>query len=128
MLMDYTTLKHVHMGCAALSGALFLLRGSWMLAGSSMLQRKWVRIAPHLVDTLLLASAVTLALWSRQYPGGQPWLTAKLVALVGYVVLGSVALKRGRTQQQRLAAFIGALALFAYIVAVAVTKRPLPFM
>jgi uncharacterized membrane protein SirB2 len=121
--MDYLSLKHFHMTCAALSGSLFLLRGAWMLRGSSMLQAKWVRIAPHVVDTLLLASAIGLAAWSRQYPGQQPWLTAKVGALLGYIVLGSIALKRGRSKGQRLAAFAGALALFAYIVLVATTKR-----
>jgi uncharacterized membrane protein SirB2 len=126
--MDYLQLKHFHMGCAALSGSLFLLRGTWMLRASSMLQAKWVRITPHVVDTLLLASAIGLAVWSHQYPGQQPWLTAKLLALFGYIVLGTIALKRGRTNGQRQAAFAAALALFAYIVIVAVTKRPLPFL
>jgi len=121
--MDYLGLKHFHMGCAALSGSLFLLRGAWMLRASGMLQQRWVRIAPHIVDTLLLASAIGLAVWSQQYPGQQAWLTAKVLALLGYIVLGTIALKRGRTRGQRLAAFIGALALFAYIVTVAVTKR-----
>ncbi|MCS0590429.1 SirB2 family protein [Massilia norwichensis] len=121
--MDYLGLKHFHMGCAALSGSLFLLRGVWMLRASGMLQQRWVRIAPHIVDTLLLASAIGLAVWSQQYPGQQAWLTAKVLALLGYIVLGTIALKRGRTRGQRLAAFIGALALFAYIVTVAVTKR-----
>ncbi|MGZ5202998.1 MAG: SirB2 family protein [Telluria sp.] len=124
--MDYPSLKHFHMGCAALSGSLFLLRGAWMLRASPLLRQRWVRIAPHVVDTLLLASAIGLALWSRQYPGQQPWLTAKLAALLGYIVLGSVALKRGRTPGQRRAAFVAALLLFAYIVTVAITKRPLP--
>jgi uncharacterized membrane protein SirB2 len=121
--MDYLGLKHFHMSCAALSGSLFLLRGVWMLRASPLLQAKWVRIAPHIVDTLLLASAIGLATWSQQYPGQQPWLTAKVGALLGYIVLGSIALKRGRTRGQRLAAFAGALALFAYIVLVATTKR-----
>jgi uncharacterized membrane protein SirB2 len=121
--MDYLGLKHFHMTCAALSGSLFLLRGVWMLRASSMLQAKWVRIAPHIVDTLLLASAIGLAAWSHQYPGQQPWLTAKVSALLGYIVLGSIALKRGRSKGQRLAAFAGALALFVYIVLVATTKR-----
>jgi uncharacterized membrane protein SirB2 len=125
--MDYLSLKHFHMGCAALSGTLFLLRGKWMLRASPMLQQKWVRIAPHVVDTLLLASAIGLAVWSHQYPGQQPWLTVKLVALLGYIVLGSIALKRGRTKGQRQAALVAALALFFYIAAVAVTKRPIPF-
>jgi uncharacterized membrane protein SirB2 len=125
--MDYQSLKHFHMGCAALSGSFFLLRGVWMMRASGMLQRRWVRVAPHVVDTLLLASAIGLAVWSHQYPGQQPWLTAKVLALLGYIVLGSVALKRGRTKTQRQAAFAAALALFAYIVSVAVTKRPFPF-
>ena len=125
--MDYLSLKHFHMGCAALSGTLFLLRGKWMLRASPMLQQKWVRIAPHVIDTLLLASAIGLVIWSHQYPGRQPWLTAKIVALLGYIVLGSIALRRGRTKEQRLAAFVAALALFLYIAMVAVSKRPFPF-
>jgi uncharacterized membrane protein SirB2 len=125
--MDYQSLKHFHMGCAALSGTLFLLRGRWMLRASPMLQQTWVRIAPHVIDTLLLASAIGLVVWSHQYPGQQPWLSAKLLALVGYIVLGTIALKRGRTKGQRQAAFVAALALFLYIVAVAATKQPLPF-
>lgn len=125
--MDYLSLKHFHMSCAAMSGTLFLLRGKWMLRASPMLQQKWVRIVPHVVDTLLLASAIGLVVWSHQYPGQQPWLSAKVLALLGYIVLGSIALKRGRTKKQRLAAFVAALALFLYIGMVAVTKRPFPF-
>jgi uncharacterized membrane protein SirB2 len=121
--MDYLSLKHFHMTCAALSGSLFLLRGVWMLRASAMLQQRWVRVAPHIVDTLLLASAIGLAAWSHQYPGRQPWLTAKVLALLGYIVLGSIALKRGRMKGQRSAALVAALLLFAYIVTVAITKR-----
>ncbi len=125
--MEYLGLKHFHMTCAGLSGALFLLRGIWMMRASPMLQRKWVRIAPHVIDTLLLASAIGLSVWSGMRPGQQPWLTAKVVALVAYIVLGTIAIRRGRTQGQRTAAFVAALAVFGYIVAVAVTKDPLPF-
>ena len=126
--MDDTTLKHFHMGCAAASGSLFLLRGTWMLRDSALPQRRAVRIAPHVVDTLLLASAIALALWSGQYPGAHGWLTAKVLALAVYVVLGTIALKRGRTKTARAAAFAAALAVFAYIVAVAVTKHPVPLI
>ncbi|MDY0965492.1 SirB2 family protein [Massilia sp. CFBP9026] len=123
--MSYYALKHIHMTFAVLSGALFLVRGLWMLADSRRLEQRWVRIAPHVIDTLLLGSAIGLAVWSSQYPGQSPWLTAKLVALVAYIGLGTVALKRGRTRQVRALAFVGALACFAYILAVAVTKNPL---
>lgn len=123
--MNYFALKHLHVTFAALSGLLFLVRGIWMVSGSARLQQRWVKIVPHVVDTLLLASAIGLAVWSSQYPGQSPWLTAKVAALVAYIVLGAIALKRGRTKGMRTAAFIGALACFAYIVAVAVTRNPL---
>lgn len=125
--MTYIALKHIHMTFAVLSGLLFLLRGCWMMADSALLQRRWVKIAPHLIDTLLLASAVGLALRGGHNPFAQAWLSAKVVALVVYIVLGTVALKRGKTKSVRVAAFAGALAAFGYIVAVAVTKQPMPF-
>jgi len=124
--MDYLALKHFHMGCAAASGALFMLRGLWMLRASSALQQRWVRIVPHLIDTALLASAITLAVWSGQSPGSAPWLAAKLCALVVYIVLGTIAIKRGKTLAVRATAFVAALLVFAYIVAVAVTRQPWP--
>ena len=123
--MDYYALKHLHMTFAASSGALFLLRGLWMLSGSARLQRRWVRIAPHVVDTLLLASAIGLVVWSGQYPWRAPWLAAKLLALLLYIGLGTLALKRGRTPRVRALAFGAALACFGYIVAVALAKHPL---
>lgn len=123
--MPYIALKHLHLTFVALSGLLFLVRAIWMLRESPRLQQRWARIVPHIVDTLLLASAIGLAVASHQYPGQMPWLTAKVVALVAYIVLGSIALKRGRTRRARILALAGAVASFAYIVAVALTKNPL---
>ncbi|SHG72570.1 SirB2 family protein [Massilia sp. CF038] len=126
--MNYLLLKHVHMSLAALSGSLFLLRGLWMLAASPMLERAWVRSLPHMIDSLLLASAIGLAWWSGQLPWTSPWLGAKVIALIAYILLGSVALKYGRTRLQRGSAFFAALACFGYIGATAVTKNPLFFL
>ncbi|UTY59006.1 SirB2 family protein [Massilia sp. erpn] len=126
--MDYYTLKHIHMGCAALSGSLFLLRGCWMLADSPKLQQRWVKVAPHIVDSLLLLSALTMVFMSAQYPFVQGWLTAKVLALLVYIGLGTVAIKRGKTKSARVAALFGALVTFAYIAAVAVKKTPFPFL
>ena len=123
--MSYLLLKHLHMSLAAVSGSLFLLRGLWMLAASPMLQRGWVRSLPHLVDSLLLATAITLAWWSRQAPWTSPWLGAKVLALIAYILLGSVALRYGKTRAVRATAFIAALGCFAYIVITAITKNPL---
>lgn len=125
--MTYAWIKLVHMGSAALSFGLFFLRGVWMLHQPQHLQRRWVRIVPHVIDTVLLGSAVALAVLSRQYPGVQDWLSAKVVALLVYIVLGMIALKRGRTRTVRALAWLAALATFVYIVAVARTRSAWPF-
>jgi uncharacterized membrane protein SirB2 len=125
--MDYLTLKSLHVGCVAVSYALFLLRGIWMMRCPERLQLRWVRTLPHVVDTALLGSAVAMALMIRQYPFVAGWLTAKLLALLLYIVLGSIALKRGRTRKLRIAAWFAAQAVFLYIVAVALTRNPLPW-
>ena len=124
--MDYASLKIVHVGCVAASYALFVVRGIWMMRESSHLQHRWVRIVPHLVDTLLLASAVALAVMSHQYPLANGWLTAKVAGLLIYIGLGTVALKRGKTRRVRVRAWLAAQAGFFYIVAVAITRQPLP--
>lgn len=123
-MISYLMLKQLHVSAVAVSGCLFLLRGGWMLAGASLLQQRWVRIVPHLVDTVLLASAIALVLRSAQYPWQRPWLTAKLLALIAYIVLGSIALKRGRSYRVRVIALLAAISTFGYIVGVALTRSP----
>lgn len=110
-----------------LSIAGFAARGLLMLADSPILKSRFVRIAPHVVDTVLLASAVWLAWFLGQVPFVHGWITAKVLALVVYIVLGAIALKRGRTKRVRVPAFAGALACVAYIVAVALTRDPSPW-
>lgn len=124
--MSFLLLLRVHITMVTLSGSLFVLRGLWMLLDSPQLQRRWVKVIPHLVDTVLLASGVGLALAIHQYPLVDGWLTAKITALVVYILLGTVALKRGRTKPIRLTAWMLALATFIYIVGVARSQSPLP--
>lgn len=114
------------MTSAGLSISLFILRGIWMLRESPRLRERWVRIVPHVIDTVLLASAIAMVIISHQYPGQQPWLTAKVIALFAYIGLGTVALKRGRTRRTRILAWLAALLVFAYIVATALTRNPFP--
>lgn len=125
--MDYVAIKYVHIASAALSGSLFLLRGIWMMRESTMLQNRVVKILPHVVDTLLLASALIMVFWSGQYPFVQNWLTAKVLALIAYITIGTIALKRGRTRTLRVCAFFAALMVFFYILLVAITKRAIVF-
>ena len=124
--MDYLFIKNLHIASVVLSGSLFLLRGIWMLCDSAMLQRRWVRVVPHIVDTLLLTSAIIMMIMSGQYPFAQDWLTAKLLALFAYIGIGTVAL-RGRSKVVRVWAFIAALAVFSYIGSVAITRQVLVF-
>lgn len=124
MAVWYPLLKQIHLATVALTLALFLLRGWWMLRESPRLQDRWVRIVPHVNDTLLLASAVGLMLIVHQYPFVHGWLTAKVLGLVAYIVLGTIALKRGRTRRVRATAFAAALAVFGYIVTTALAHHP----
>ena len=121
-------LKYLHVTCVVLSISGYLLRGVWMMRASPWLQKKWVRIVPHVIDTLLLGSAILLAIEIRQYPFVQGWLTAKVLALAAYIVVGAIGLKYGRTKKIRIAAWLGAVAIFAYIVLVALTRQVLPFV
>jgi uncharacterized membrane protein SirB2 len=118
----YLLIKIVHMSCAMLSAAGFALRGYWMVAESSLLQSKPARILPHIVDTLLLLSAILLVVMSGQYPFVVAWVTIKIVLLVMYIVLGTLALKRGKTKQQRIAFLIASLLTIAAIFVVAALK------
>ena len=126
--MNYVSIKYVHIASAILSGSFFLLRGYWMMRESTMLQHRMVKILPHVVDTVLLASALVMVFWSAQYPFVQNWLTVKVFALIAYIVLGTVALKRGRTRSVRVCAFVAAIVVFAYIGLVAMTKQALVFV
>lgn len=122
--MDYLAIRHMHMGFAAISIALFALRGGLALAGADWRAWRPLRWLPHLNDTALLLAAITLAWVSGQYPFQQGWLTAKVLALVVYVVLGRQALRPGLRPARRAAWFMAALGSVFYIVAVAITRSP----
>lgn len=123
----YFAFKHVHMLCAVLSIVSFIIRGALAIKGSSVLQKKWVRIAPHIIDTVLILSAVGLMVSIQQYPFVNGWLTAKLLGLIVYIFLGVVTLKIAKSQPVRVAAYLLAIGTFGYIASVAMTKTPLPF-
>lgn len=127
MANSYLLLKHVHISCVICSGCLFALRAYWRWRRPAMLQRFWLKILPHLIDTVLLGSALLLAYRLGQYPLVAPWLTAKVLALCLYIVLGSLALKRLRRGWLSYSASIAALLCFAYIVSVALTRTIWPF-
>lgn len=97
MIPEYAVLKAVHVSCAAASYALFVVRGIWMMRDSTALRARWVRIVHHVIDTVLLASAIAMAVMTHQYPLANRWVTAKVAGLLVYIGLGTIALKRGKT-------------------------------
>ena len=121
-----TFLKPLHIVFAIVSVCGFMVRGYWMMRGSPRLHHPWVRIAPHAVDTLLLLTGVAMIFAFELYPTEQAWLATKLVAVIVYIVLGSIALKHGRTRTSRAIAFMAAIGVFVYIVVVAVQHNPAP--
>ena len=124
--MSYLAFKHLHLTCVGLSAALFFVRGLLMLWRPDALRASWPRITPHVVDTVLLVAAIGMLVTGRINPLDDPWLLAKIGALLVYIGLGTVALKRGRTRGVRLGAWLGALAVLLYIVSVALTKQVWP--
>lgn len=122
--MIYLALRDLHITCVILSGVGFFLRGIWRLVDSPLAQRRWAKILPHLVDTVLLSSAVALAVLSQQYPIEQAWLSAKVIGLLCYIVCGMAAFRSGRDKKKMAVFFVLALCSYAYIVSVALTRHP----
>jgi uncharacterized membrane protein SirB2 len=125
--MSYLAIKHLHLSCVVLSGLGFALRATWMWRASPLLQHPLARRLPHIIDSLLLGSALTLAWLSGQYPFVEGWLTAKVLGLLVYIGCGTIALKRGRTPSIRRYFVLLAGLSYAYIVGVALTRQPAIF-
>jgi len=120
-------LKLIHVITVGLSISGFTLRGIWMIRHSALLQSKWVRILPHINDTILLVSAVALVI-QKQYPISSPWLVAKIIALLLYIGLGMVAFRLGKTRAIKITAYAAAISVFVYIALVATFKTPFLFV
>lgn len=123
----YLALKHIHLTFVVLSLLAFFVRGIWLFMNSSMLSKKWVKILPHVISTILLVSGIVLAAHLSMSPGSQPWLMAKIIGLIAYIGLGVAAFKVPNPNARKLL-WISALIVFAYIVSVAISKNPLGFL
>lgn len=115
--MNYFLIKHLHVTAVGLSIVLFLIRAWWSITESSLLQARVVRILPHVVDTVLLVCGVILA---AMIGPNQPWILTKIVLLLVYIGVGTIAIKRGKTRRTRAIAAVISVAVFAYIVGVAI--------
>jgi uncharacterized membrane protein SirB2 len=124
----YLSLKWLHVGTVVTSGILFLWRLQLALRRPERLQMAAFRVVPHVIDTVLLVSGIGLVLLTSMYPFVQGWLTAKVFALIVYIILGSLALKRFSRPGARVGAGSTAIAVYAYMIAVAITKTPFPWV
>lgn len=124
----YSTLKFIHVCVALLTISGFLLRGYWMMTASTKLQQRWVRVLPHVLDTVFLLAGIGLIMTLHLQVMHSGWLLMKIAALIVYIVLGTIALKRGATRKIRVSAFILAILTFAYIIGVALSKSMLSWL
>lgn len=125
--MDYATVKLIHESAVTISFAGFFARGLGMLRNADWIRHRLAKTLPHIVDTVLIVSAVVLAWMLRLSPSNAPWIAAKIAGLVAYIAIGLVALRFGRTKPIRAGAWLLAMLTFGWIVSVALTKDPRGF-
>jgi len=121
----YLVIKHVHMTAALASGAFFLLRGLWMMQESSLFNARLVRILPHVIDTVLLVSALVLVGMMGTLP---TFVLVKVAALFVYIALGMMAFRFMKGWGSRVFMFFLAFAVYVFILSVAITKHPQGFL
>lgn len=124
----YLAVKYVHVISVALSLTGFFLRGILMMRESPLSNARWVRVLPHINDTVLLIAALSLAAMSGQYPFVVDWVTAKVLGVIAYIILGALALRDASTRRMRIVCWFASLAVFGWIVSVALTRQPLGFL
>jgi uncharacterized membrane protein SirB2 len=125
MIEFYPQIKSVHVATVIASGLLFALRGLLVQAG----RPRWalgapVRYLSYAIDTTLLTAAMMLLTILPGALFANGWLAAKVALLVVYIVLGALALKRGKTPRQRLTCYVAGLAVFAFMYTIARAHHP----
>ncbi|HBY38525.1 MULTISPECIES: SirB2 family protein [Marisediminitalea] len=118
----YMMAKHLHMTAVGISVLLFVFRFIYGQMNPSFLQKKWVKVVPHIIDTVLLGSAIWLCVILSQYPIVNSWLTAKVIGVIGYILFGLLALK-SETPVKKWGGFAGALIVLGVTAKVAITKQ-----
>lgn len=124
----YAFVKYVHVTAAVLSLTGFFLRGILMIRASPVAKARWIRVLPHVNDTVLLAAALSLVAMSGQYPFVVGWLTAKVLGVIVYIVLGALALRDRFSRQTRIGFWLASMVVAGWIVSVALTRQPMGFL
>lgn len=119
----YSTVKHLHFILIAVSVLFFVIRFVLHLRQSALMGKKLCKVMPHVIDTFLLLSGLTLCFMIKQYPFVDPWMTEKMGAIVAYIVLGVIAIKLNRNKLFKVFAFLGALGWLVYAAKLAHFKQ-----
>ena len=122
--MTYYWIRQLHIATVVFIICFFSLRFYWMLYHPALVQKRWVRRLSQFNDTMLLTAGIAMAVMSRQYPFDAPWLTTKLLVLILYILLGTMALRLGRSRRERIVYGLLALLSAGYIVSVALSRTP----
>ena len=128
MIEFHSQILFVHVLAIALSGSLFALRGFGVLASARWPQAAPVRYLSYSIDTVLLTAALMLLTMLPRAMFANGWLSLKLLLVVAYIVLGSLALKRGRSPRMRATCLAAALLVFVAIVGIALAHHPLGWL
>ncbi|NVK23099.1 MAG: SirB2 family protein [Kangiellaceae bacterium] len=114
-------LKHIHMTLAIITLIGFLLRSFWMFTNNQLLEKRFVKVAPHIIDTLLLASGITFMIMTHQYPPTFSWLTVKILLIIAYIIF-ALKMFRAETKNAKTVLFLLAIGSFAAILYIARMK------
>tara|TARA_R110000772_G_scaffold183368_5_gene294527 strand:- start:1994 stop:2389 length:396 start_codon:yes stop_codon:yes gene_type:complete len=124
----YLVFKYIHITFALLSISSFILRGFWMMQNSAILQRKPVKILPHIIDTVFLLSAISLLFILGFGYLQQGWLLHKISLMFVYILLGVIALGQKYSKSKRVMAFFAGVLVFFYIIGIAIFKTALSWL
>ncbi|WOT05948.1 SirB2 family protein [Shewanella youngdeokensis] len=119
----YPAFKHSHMTFVALSVLFFIVRFVLHIRQSPIMDKKFIKIAPHVIDTFLLLSGLLLCFSIKQYPFIDPWMTEKIGAVAAYIALATISLKADRGTLFKIFAALGAVAWVVYAAKLAVLKQ-----
>lgn len=125
-MSPYELLKLVHIFCVLMSGTLFIYRYVRLSIYPEQTLAKVLKVLPHINDTVLLAAAIGMLSLIDLNPFATPWLLAKILALAGYVLLGTVCLRSRPGSRRQTISFAAAISVFAYILLVGISKQAMP--
>jgi len=122
----YVLLKFGHVSCVVISGSLFIYRFTRLNRQPDRPLPKVLKILPHINDTVLLACAVGMLFVAHINPITTPWLSAKILALIAYIVIGAICMRSQPGSRQQTLSFVAAISVFAYILLVGLGKQVIP--